>query len=664
MKVAKSETQDDASLPVDNMKQTKFWLLSVVYFSLGLSLVLSLFYGARFFGLSFFVLSNRGMIEQTVSGNILTGFWDSAVWGLGVFVVLAWIVYKLKLKMVEDSHQLFVVGSLIGIFGMVVWVILAVSGLVLLDSLVLLSGLLLGVCFIFSLDFFGVDRLVFCLRVFFGGLALGFFVELASFVLFNVPVALGLDAGSLGLHWGGVELGFANLSYSFLPYVYLLFVLFGLVAFVFNALPGGWSWLVGRVKCGWVLDWLRSVFELSMGWGFRFGFLRGRLVLVLAVVVSAVVSCLFVAFTVLPWSNPTGMIVSVDSPVYYTWISQMRSVDVNSALSFALSNDRAVFLVLCYAFSFVFPIVSIVQFAPAVLLVLLCIVSVFVLRLFTSSRMVLVLGALIVPFSFHGLGLIYSGYHANMLALILIFTYVVLFFKLLDKWSSLGFFGLLGVSVLALFSHSWTWFVFALSLAMFLFLEWRLASRDRNLWGRFKGKTVLVGATFGVGFLIDVFRNLLSSGSSSDSVLTTAKSSLGFPNPAYLVSGMKAAVDFVLGGVFANQFLVVLLLMGFLVLVSFRSEVSNFFLSLVFVVCLSILFAASDLVFVRALFMLPWVILSSLGLTFVIRFVCSKVGEVLGFRNWRILVILLILAFVFLVLLNNSINFLFNINIW
>ena len=152
MKVAKSEAQDDASLPVDNIKQTKFWLLSVVYFSLGLSLVLSLFYGARFFGLSFFVLSNRGMVEQTVNGNILTGFWDSTVWGLGVFVVLAWLVYKLKLKMVEDRHQLFVVGSLIGIFGLVVWVILAVSGLVLLDSLVLLSGLLLGVCFIFSLD--------------------------------------------------------------------------------------------------------------------------------------------------------------------------------------------------------------------------------------------------------------------------------------------------------------------------------------------------------------------------------------------------------------------------------------------------------------------------------------------------------------------------------
>jgi hypothetical protein len=78
----------------------------------------------------------------------------------------------------------------------------------------------------------------------------------------------------------------------------------------------------------------------------------------------------------------------------------------------------------------------------------------------------------------------------------------------------------------------------------------------------------------------------------------------------------------------------------------------------------SILFAAGDLVFVRALFMLPWVILSGLGLTFVVRFVDSKVGGVLGVRDWRLWVVLLVLAFVFLVLLNNSLNYLFNINIW
>ena len=118
--------------------------------------------------------------------------------------------------------------------------------------------------------------------------------------------------------------------------------------------------------------------------------------------------------------------------------------------------------------SFVAPIASVFQFASALLLVLLGVASVLVLRLFTSSRKVWVLGILLVPFSIQGLGLIYSGYFANMLALILIFVYVVLFFRLVEKWSSLGFFRLLGVSVLVLFSHSWTWFVFALSLVMFL----------------------------------------------------------------------------------------------------------------------------------------------------------------------------------------------------
>ena len=76
----------------------------------------------------------------------------------------------------------------------------------------------------------------------------------------------------------------------------------------------------------------------------------GRFVLVLAVLVSAVISCLFVVFTVLPWANPTHMLVSVDSPSYYQWIVYMRSVNVNSALSFAFGNDRALFLVLAYAF--------------------------------------------------------------------------------------------------------------------------------------------------------------------------------------------------------------------------------------------------------------------------------------------------------------------------
>ncbi len=108
-------------------------------------------------------------------------------------------------------------GLLVLLCGLGVWVCLVFLGFVGVWSLVLVSGLLLGLCFVFSGVFFGVGRLVFSLRVLFGGLLLVLFIELASFVLFNGPFALGFDAGGLGLHWSGVELVFANLTYPFLP---------------------------------------------------------------------------------------------------------------------------------------------------------------------------------------------------------------------------------------------------------------------------------------------------------------------------------------------------------------------------------------------------------------------------------------------------------------
>jgi hypothetical protein len=50
-------------------------------------------------------------------------------------------------------------------------------------------------------------------------------------------------------------------------------------------------------------------------------------------------------------------------------------------------------------------------------------------------------------------------------------------------------------------------------------------------------------------------------------------------------------------------------------------EVSGFFVVWICVISLSILFAADDFVFTRSLFMLPWVVLSGLGLSWVILFI-------------------------------------------
>jgi hypothetical protein len=121
-------------------------------FSLAICLFFLLFYLAKYLNLSFLVLSNRGMVKQTVSGNIFSGFLDPVIWGIALLVVLAWIVYALKSNMVRGPKSL-VVGSLAGLVGLAVWVFLVVFGFVWVWSLVLVSGLMLGLCFVFAPGF-------------------------------------------------------------------------------------------------------------------------------------------------------------------------------------------------------------------------------------------------------------------------------------------------------------------------------------------------------------------------------------------------------------------------------------------------------------------------------------------------------------------------------
>ncbi len=287
-------------------------------------------------------------------------------------------------------------------------------------------------------------------------------------------------------------------------------------------------------------------------------------------------------------------------------------------------------------------------------------VSLLVLRLFSGFRDIWVFGVLLVPFSFQALGLIYSGYFANMLALILVFAYFVVFFRALSSWSSLWVFGLLGASELILFTHSWTWFVFALSLGMFLFLEWRLAVKKTSLWSRFKLKAILIGATIVVGLLSDFARKMLFPMSSTTSVFQTVQTSLSYPNAGFLLNGLRQTVNFDLGGVFANQLLIFLMIVGFLFLLTFKSEISNLLTSWIFVASVSILFASANFVFDRFLFLMPSIILSALGLSFIVRFGCGFNGS----KKRKYAVEALIVLFVFLVLLNGSLRYLFNINIW
>ena len=99
---------------------------------------------------------------------------------------------------------------------------------------------------------------------------------------------------------------------------------------------------------------------------------------------------------------------------------------------------------------------------------------------------------------------------------------------------------------------------------------------------------------------------------------------------------------------------------GLLVLLRLKSGLSRFFVAWIFVGCVSILFASESFVFDRFLFLMPWVVLSALGLFWGV----GLVGRVGDWKDRRVWVLGVLLFFVFLVLLNWALRFIFNINIF
>ena len=613
-------------------------------FLLALSIVYCLFFLAKFFGDSFFVLSSRGMVRYSVSNGFLSPNLDLGVWEFSIIAVLAWLFYSLRTKKFAGTRRLLLVLVQLGLIS------LALFGLLGFFPLVLDSLTLVALCFVFSESYFGLSRLSLFKRLFLGFVLVISIVEVTDLVLVSAPLVLNLNPGAVATHLAVVELNFSNFGYPVLPFAYVFFVGLGVFAFLAKALLSG---KIGERFSGFVRH-LKDAFQLE-----NYPPLSGRLPLFLAVIISIVISSLFVVITVLPWVNPTNMLVSVDSPSYYQWLIHMRSINVNSALTFAFANDRAVFLILIYLLSSLISPINVLQFIAALLISLFSVVSLLVLRLFSGFRDIWIFGVLIVPFSFQALGLIYSGYFANMLALIMVFAYFVVFFRALRSWSSFWVFALLVISELILFSHSWTWFIFALSLGVFLFLEWRLAVGKKSLWSRFKLKSILIGATIVVGLLSDFARKMLFPMSSTTSVFQTIQTSLSYPNAVFLLNGLWQTVNFDLGGVFANQLIIFLMIVGFLFLLTFKSEISNLLTSWIFVVSVSILFASADFVFDRFIFLMPSIILSALGLSFIVRFGCGFIGS----KKQKYAVEALIVLSVFLVLLNVSLRYLLNINI-
>ena len=148
---------------------------------LAICLVYSLFYSASNFGLSLMAFTNKTVVGQI---GVLSAPADAAIWGIAIFSVLAWLGYALESNLVRGYLRTSLGAGLLGIIcGAAIGTCLVVFGFVGLVGLVPISLLLVGLCIVFSVDFFNVDRMPFALKLLIGGLVVGLVVELAGFLV-------------------------------------------------------------------------------------------------------------------------------------------------------------------------------------------------------------------------------------------------------------------------------------------------------------------------------------------------------------------------------------------------------------------------------------------------------------------------------------------------
>jgi hypothetical protein len=116
-------------------------------------------------------------------GSVLSRPLDDAVWAGAIFILLARLGYTLELNTVKGYYRSYLgVSLLVTICGLAFGVVLAILGFIGLVALVPISVLILSLSIVFSPDFFGVDRVPFCLRLLASGLIVGAVVVVAVFV--------------------------------------------------------------------------------------------------------------------------------------------------------------------------------------------------------------------------------------------------------------------------------------------------------------------------------------------------------------------------------------------------------------------------------------------------------------------------------------------------
>jgi hypothetical protein len=173
--------------------------------------------------------------------------------------------------------------------------------------------------------------------------------------------------------------------------------------------------------------------------------------------------------------NKDNKLVGVDTYEYVGWTSQLTSSNsfqefIQNAFVKITGGDRPItliFLLTAIKLSSAEPSYTL-DHIPLILGPALVLVIYFLTRELTSNDTISLFASLLTAMSFHTLVGLYAGYYANWFALIIGYSSFVFLFRFLKSSKKLNLIAYFFLTIVVLFSHTYTWTILALFSGIFL----------------------------------------------------------------------------------------------------------------------------------------------------------------------------------------------------
>ena len=420
-----------------------------------------------------------------------------------------------------------------------------------------------------------------------------------------------------------------NLPYGALPALILLFLISWVLAIFIAAYRDSVRAYFAR---------LTSFFGPSNSHGNPF-LASGRLPLF--VMLASLAGALFVGvYPYLQAINPGSILVGYDvrstSPVgYYLRGTAMAGLDPLGAASYALKNDRALFLLAQYGLAGLTGSLDLAVRIVPVLLTLLLAVSIYLFVLSgTGDRLLASTASLFSACSMIVVASINAGFDPNWLATSEALIYLSLLLTGLRRGDRRYVAASAAVSVLVLFTHPWTWLA-TLGVLLAFAASAVVASAFTHERKNLRFELASVGAIVVVNLAADGAKRLLGASSGLADVYVSTSSSIGLANIPSVLGSLQTTVSNFLGGALDNPLLVILAIVGMLTLADLRSEMNRLLLSWTAVASAGILLSAFSLTGLQAriLLLVPFQVPAAMGFLSLLRYLSGLMGD--GSANER-----------------------------